>query len=160
VGATRRIGGTIDQNPEARVRLEKTEAQRRFAAAPVARLATVGADGRPHLVPIVFTVHGDVLHFAVDQKPKTTTALRRLVNIAVHPEVSLLVDHYEPDWSRLWWVRADGTARVLDEPAEQALDRLAARYPAYTTARPLGPVVEVTVDRWTGWAADGEVTSS
>src|SRR4051794_26880692 len=134
--------------------MSEGEARRRFAAARVARLATVSADGRPHLVPIVFAVDGDALYTAVDRKPKSTTALRRLANLAANPAVTLLVDHYDEDWDRLWWVRADGMARVLaGATVEPALDRLAARYPAYAMERPPGPVVAVSVSRWLGWRA-------
>ena len=87
------------------------EARGRFAAARVARLATADATGQPHLVPVTFAVAGDMVYTAVDAKPKRTTALRRLANVAANPRVSLLVDHYDDDWSRLWWVRADGRRR-------------------------------------------------
>ena len=91
------------------------EARRRFAAARVARLATADLEGRPHLVPIVFALAGETLYSVVDAKPKRTTELRRLRNVRSNPSVSLLVDHYDDaDWSALWWVRADGSARVLD----------------------------------------------
>src|SRR4051794_34246707 len=134
--------------------MSEDEARRRFAAARVARLATVSPDGRPHLVPIVFAVNRDVLYTAVDRKPKSTTALRRLANIAANPAVTLLVDHYEEDWAQLWWVRAEGSAQVLaGAGVEAALDLLATRYPAYTTDRPPGPVVAVSVSRWLGWQA-------
>ncbi len=132
-------------------------ARERFAAARVARLATVGADGTPHLVPVVFAVDGDTVYTAVDRKPKRTTALRRLANIAAEPRVCLLADHYEEDWSRLWWVRADGTARVLDpaDPATgTALALLTARYPQYAEPPP-GPVVAVAVTRWAAWSGAG-----
>ena len=122
-----------------------------FASARVARLATVREDGSPHLVPIVFAVAGDVIYSAVDAKPKRTRSLRRLANIADEPRVSVLADHYEDDWSRLWWVRADGLARVLDaSPA--ALAALTARYPQYRDTPPPGPFLEITVDRWSGWS--------
>jgi PPOX class probable F420-dependent enzyme len=125
----------------------------RLASARVARLATVGEDGRPHIVPVCFALDGDTLFFAVDSKPKRTRDLQRLKNIALHPEVSLLVDHYEEDWSRLWWVRVDGSARVVDEPAAiRAIDLLAARYEQYRRARPQGPVVAVSIDRIVGWS--------
>jgi PPOX class probable F420-dependent enzyme len=139
--------------------MSEDDARRRFASARVARLATVSPDGRPHVVPIVFAVDGDSLYTAVDRKPKSTTALRRLANIAANPAVSALVDHYADDWTQLWWVRVDGTARVVDG-AEAALDLLAARYPVYRRERPPGPVVAVTVERWTGWSAAPEETSS
>jgi len=122
-----------------------------FASVPVARLATVDPSGAPHLVPIVFALTGDVIHSAVDAKPKRTRHLRRLANIAANPRVTVLADHYEDDWSRLWWVRADGVARVLaDSPAGSAA--LAARYPQYRASPPAGPFLEITVDRWSAWA--------
>jgi PPOX class probable F420-dependent enzyme len=133
------------------------DARARFAAARVARLATVGAGGRPHLVPVVFALDGDTIYSAVDDaKPKATLRLRRLANIAVNPSVALLADRYEDDWSALWWVRADGTARAI-EPAEpeaaRARDLLAARYEQYRVAPPPGPVIAVAVERWSGWSA-------
>jgi PPOX class probable F420-dependent enzyme len=139
------------------VNLDPAEARRRFAAAPVARLATVGPAGQPHLVPVTFAVDGDHVYTAVDAKPKTTTDLRRLRNIAVDPRVAMLADHYEADWSALWWARADGTAALLDRPADMAgpLRLLAARYPQYRASPPAGPVIRIQVTRWTGWAAQG-----
>ena len=135
--------------------LDPAEARRRFAAVAVARLATVSPGGRPHLVPVTFAVDGDVIYTAVDAKPKTTTRLARLRNIAAEPRVAILADHYEPDWDRLWWVRADGLASILGEPTDRArpLELLAARYPQYRAAPPGGPVIRVQVERWTGWAA-------
>jgi PPOX class probable F420-dependent enzyme len=118
----------------------------RFAAARVARLATAG----PHVVPICFVLDGETIWSAVDAKPKRTRALRRLENIARDPRVSLLVDHYEDDWSRLWWARADGTATVHDDgPAEL----FCARYDQYAAAPPAGPFIAIAVERWTGWSA-------
>jgi PPOX class probable F420-dependent enzyme len=138
--------------------MDPTEARSRFAAARVARLATAGADGRPHLVPVVFALDGDTLYTAVDDvKPKaSTTRLRRLRNITENAAVAMLADHYDDDWTALWWVRADGTARLLD-PAEaeaaRARDLLARRYPQYREAPPPGVVIAVGVERWSGWAA-------
>jgi PPOX class probable F420-dependent enzyme len=133
--------------------MEAGEARARFAAARVARLATADAGGRPHLVPVCFAVAGDTVYSAVDDvKPKTTRRLRRLANVAANPAVALLVDHYEDDWSALWWVRADGRGRVLDD-APDAIALLAARYEQYRAAPPAGPVLAVDVERWTGWSA-------
>jgi PPOX class probable F420-dependent enzyme len=130
------------------------EARARFAAVRVARLATVGADGRPHLVPIVFAVDDDQIYSVVDAKPKRTTALRRLANVRKNPAVAVLADYYEDaDWEALWWVRADGTGRIVDpggDEGRRALARLAERYPQL---QPTGDVLVVDVDRWSGWAA-------
>jgi len=137
--------------------MDPTEARTRFAAARVARLATVGRDGRPHLVPVVFAVDGARVYSAVDDvKPKATLRLRRLRNIAENPAVALLADHYDDDWTTLWWARADGVARVLepaDPQAARARALLAARYAPYRDAPPPGAVVAVDVTRWSGWAA-------
>ena len=125
--------------------------------ARVARLATVRPDGRPHLVPVTFAFDDRTIVTAIDQKPKTTTSLQRLRNIQSHPVVSVLVDHYDDDWSRLWWLRADGSARVVRDGAERhhAVDRLTAKYPQYREDPPDGPVIVVTVERWSSWSAEG-----
>jgi len=135
--------------------MEESEARRRLAGSESARLATVSEEGRPHVVPIVFALDGETLYFAVDSKPKTTANLKRLKNIAFNPAVSVLADQYDEDWTRLWWVRADGIARIVVDEAEsqRALNLLTRRYPQYETQRPGGPVVAIHIDRLTGWSA-------
>jgi PPOX class probable F420-dependent enzyme len=124
-------------------------------AARVARLATVGPDGRPHLVPICFVLLGDTVYSAVDHKPKRSARLRRLANIRATGRASVLVDEYREDWRQLWWVRLDGSARVVDDPAEaaRAVAALAGKYEQYARQPPAGPVLAVTVTRWSGWSA-------
>jgi PPOX class probable F420-dependent enzyme len=142
------------QVEEADVRLSPDEARQRFAASPVARLATVSASGRPHIVPIVFVVVDNVLYTSVDAKPKTTTALQRLANIAANPAIAVLADHYSDDWTQLWWARADGNARIAGADEDRLAKRqLAARYPIYTEQPPPGPVIAVDVTRWSGWSS-------
>ena len=119
--------------------------------ARVARLATVGPDGRPHVVPICFVVDGDTLYTAVDEKPKTTRRLQRLRDIEAHPEVCVLVDHYEEDWSRLWWVRLRGTARIVKD--DRVLPLLAQKYEQYRREPPGGPLIAVTIEDRREWAA-------
>jgi PPOX class probable F420-dependent enzyme len=134
--------------------VDEAELRRRFATSPVARLATVRADGQPHLVPVVFALIGDTVYTAVDAKPKSTVRLQRLANIAAEPRCSLLVDHYEDDWSQLWWVRADGAASILSrDQAADGLAELVARHAQYRRLAPPGPVVAIRVSRWTGWSA-------
>lgn len=127
----------------------------RFAQAPVARLATVAPDGRPHLVPVVFAVDGEVIYTAVDAKPKTTQRLRRLANIDGNPRVSLLVDHYAEDWTQLWWVRVDGVAAIHHDGNAMRIGRdlLRAKYAQYQSVPLNGPVIAVTVRRWSSWQA-------
>jgi PPOX class probable F420-dependent enzyme len=129
--------------------------RRLVADARVARLATVDSSGRPHAVPICFALDGDNLYSAVDRKPKSSARLRRLENIRQHPSVAVLVDHYEEDWSRLWWVRLRGEGRVLEEGEERdrALSLLLAKYVQYRAERPEGPVIALSIDDWRGWAA-------
>ncbi|WP_406384699.1 TIGR03668 family PPOX class F420-dependent oxidoreductase [Streptomyces sp. NBC_01618] len=138
--------------------LTSAEARERFAAARIARLATADEAARPHLVPVVFAVDGDTVLLAVDDKPKRTTRLKRLANIAANPSVCLLTDHYEEEWGRLWWARADGEARVLPPPdrsseAARGISLLTAKYEQYADRPPGGPVVRVSVLRWSGWHA-------
>lgn len=137
------------------MRLTEEEAQRRLASARVARLATTGGDGQPHLVAVTFAVDGDLIYTAVDHKPKKSTNLRRLRNIRENPRVALLADHYSEDWDELWWVRVDGWASVVeDERALQdPLDVLAERYEQYQLRRPAGPVIVIQVDRWKAWSS-------
>jgi PPOX class probable F420-dependent enzyme len=127
----------------------------RVAASSVARLATLDPDGRPHLVPIVFALAGDTLYTAVDVKPKRSRKLRRFDNARREPRVTVLVDNYEDDWSRLWWVRLRGRARVLEggEEAERALVLLAEKYAQYRHAPPGLPVLAIDVDEWRAWSA-------
>jgi PPOX class probable F420-dependent enzyme len=134
--------------------MEADVARRLFSSARVARLATV-AGSTPHVVPFTFAVDGDVIYTAVDAKPKSTTNLRRLRNIRDNPNVAVLADHYEDDWSALWWVRADGLASVVSDAEAMArpFRLLADRYPHYVVSPPGGPVIVIQVERWTGWSA-------
>jgi len=140
------------------VRLPEDQARARFAGVPVARLGTADAQGKPHVVVVTFAVDGDTVYTAVDQKPKSGTNLKRLRNVAENPQVTMLADHYNDDWDKLWWVRADGRAAILDDQRQMAgpLRLLADRYWQYREAPPPGPVLAVTVERWSGWAATAQ----
>jgi PPOX class probable F420-dependent enzyme len=139
--------------------VDGAQARRRFAAARVAVLSTVDETGAPHLVPITFALSEaltgtkPVIFSAVDGKPKRATRLRRHANIEAEPRVSLLVQHWDEDWSLLWWVRADGRATVSDEPAtvERAIGLLRAKYEQYASVDVHGPVIEIAVERWYSW---------
>jgi PPOX class probable F420-dependent enzyme len=135
--------------------MEPAEMRERVASARVARLATLGAGGRPHLIPICFALEGDVLYSAVDEKPKRSQRLQRLENIRRRLQVSVLVDEYEEDWTRLWWVRLDGTAVVHEDGSERdrGLELLRAKYEQYRAEPPTGPVIAVRVERWRGWSS-------
>ena len=134
----------------------------RALAARVARLATIDPDGRPHLVPIVFVLDGETLYTAVDAKPKRSRRLRRIENARDRPDVVVLVDHYEDDWTRLWWVRVRGRARVLvsGEEAERALRLLSVKYEQYRSDGPGPPVLAVDIGEWYGWESSGAAEPS
>jgi PPOX class probable F420-dependent enzyme len=138
------------------MRLSDAEARARMGEARVARLATAGGDGSPHLVPITFAVEGDLIYTAVDHKPKASRALRRLRNIAQNPRVALLADEYGEAWEKLWWVHVDGRAEVVTDAAamRHPIDELVARYSQYRAHRPEGPVIVIRAERWVGWAAE------
>ncbi|HEV8299123.1 MAG TPA: TIGR03668 family PPOX class F420-dependent oxidoreductase [Acidimicrobiales bacterium] len=132
---------------------ERDEWSRRVRDARVGHLGTLTLAGRPHVVVCCFALVDDVLYSAVDRKPKSTRALRRLDNIRANPAATLLVDHYDDDWTQLWWVRLDGTARVLNDGDERdrALGALASKYPQYVVAPPDGPVIALDITHWRTW---------
>jgi PPOX class probable F420-dependent enzyme len=121
----------------------------------VARLATTDPDGRPHLVPIVFAIEGETLYSPVDRKPKRSSRLRRIENARARPDVTILVDHYDDDWTRLWWIRLRGRARVLDDGRERAraLALLTEKYHQYRDEPPDGPVLAVDVTEVREWSS-------
>lgn len=133
--------------------MNQREALRRLRTADVGILATADAAGRPHLVPFVFAVRANQIVSAVDHKPKQSSSLARLRNIAGDPRVSVLAHHYDDDWTELWWVRADGQATVTDEPPAALRDALTAKYPQYHETPPQGPWIVIEIERSVGWAA-------
>jgi PPOX class probable F420-dependent enzyme len=135
--------------------MAELDAAAMFAESPVAMLGTSGPDGAPHIVPVVFAVHDDMVYTAVDAKRKSTQRLRRLVNIEANPQVSMLVDHYEDDWAALWWVRADGVAAIhySGDAMATGYSLLRRKYLQYQRIALDGPVVTVDVQRWSSWQA-------
>jgi PPOX class probable F420-dependent enzyme len=136
-----------------------TPAERaRVAAARVGRLATVRPDGTPHLVVVTFALYDDSVVTAVDDKPKRTQDLQRLTNLESNPAATLLVDHYDEDWSALWWIRLDGHGYVVrDEPRRtELLAPLVAKYEQYRLTPPTGPVIVLDIRSTTSWSASPE----
>lgn len=136
----------------------KAEVRERFGNARVARLATVRPDGGPHVVPVCFVVLGDVAWSAVDAKPKRSSALARLDNVRATGHAILLVDHWDEDWSRLWWVRAGGPARVVERGGHEEAEVVAAlraKYPQYATHALDGPFLAVELREWRTWSGGG-----
>ena len=127
--------------------------RQRVEEARVGRLATVGPGAQPHLVPCCFVLSGDVLYSAVDAKPKVSRRLQRIRNLMANPSAALLIDHYQDDWSQLWWVRVDGSARVLSSGDEgaRALHLLAEKYAQYVREPRIGPVIAIDVTAWRAW---------
>jgi PPOX class probable F420-dependent enzyme len=135
--------------------MDSDDMRGRLAAARAARLATLGRDGAPHLVPFCFALRGEILYSAVDHKRKRSSRLQRFDNVARDPRVGVLVDHYEEEWSKLWWVRLEGRARELESgpEADEALRLLTAKYGQYRDDPPTGPVLRIEIQRWSGWTA-------
>src|SRR5436190_17130210 len=135
--------------------MDEAEARRRFGEAQVVRMATADADGKPHIVPIVFAVEGDRVFSLVDPKPKRSPELKRLQNLRANPKVALLVDEYRDEWEKLWWVRADGTGRVVPEGPERdrAIELVLAKYPQYGQLEgDFYDAIVIDVDRWRWWS--------
>ena len=149
------VDGYPYTNGRCTMRLSPEGIQQRLSGARSATLGTTDSAGRAHLVPIVFAYRDGLVYTAIDAKPKTTLRLRRIRNIESNPHVSVLVDHYEDDWDRLWWIRLDGVARIVsDGPLrETALEILAKKYPVYADQPPPGPAIAITVERIRSWSA-------
>ena len=141
------------------------QAWAKVRSARVGRLATVTPSNLPHVVPFVFVlVERDLDHtvyWAVDHKPKRSSDLQRIKNLKANPAVQFVVDAYDDDWSRLWWVRCSGAAREVDDAIERgtALDALASKYRRYAVEPPDGPVVAIDIDHISGWQAAPDLGS-
>ena len=145
----------IFQNRSRRCLIDPEEITRRLKETRSATLGTVDHAGRPHLVPIVFAYRDGRLYTAVDHKPKSTRRLKRLRNISANSKVSVLLDRYDDDWTRLWWIRIDGTARVIDSgPSfQEGITLLIRKYLPYGAQPPPGPVIEIRVETIRAWSA-------
>jgi PPOX class probable F420-dependent enzyme len=133
--------------------MDRSAARQRVAEARVGRLATLSPGGRPHIVPCCVVLDDQTVYSAVDAKPKSTLALRRLENVKRSASCSLLVDHYAEVWTELWWVRLDGSGRVIEggDERERALALLQAKYEQYRETTPPGPVLALDIESWRMW---------
>ena len=133
---------------------------------PVARLATLAPAGRPHQVPSVFARVAGLLWSPIDAKPKAPGELARVRHLRANPAASLLLDDYSEDWSRLWWLRVEVTARVVepgnpdvDPEAAAAVAALRAKYPQYARVAVLrepAVLLELRPVRIASWCAGRE----
>ena len=125
-------------------------------ATHVARLATADARGVPHVIPICFAYDGEHLYSVLDLKPKRTslTRLRRVRNILSNPNVALVLDYYDEDWTRLWYILVTGTAKLIQEGEEhqRAIGLLRAKYPQYHNMDiDENPMIRITPEKITSW---------
>ena len=127
-----------------------------LATERVARLAYVDDRDRPRVLPVTFAVEGGAVWSAIDEKPKRTRHPARLRHLSRRPEVALLVDVYDDDWSRLAWVQLMGAVEIVDASnARDALTALAAKYTQYADRTPPGPLLRLGVERALQWRATG-----
>jgi PPOX class probable F420-dependent enzyme len=130
-------------------------------SARAGHLATADANGQPHVIPVCYVFDGQTIYSVLDAKPKTTPLrqLRRVRNILANPHVSLVVDHYEEDWTRLQYVMVTGDAELLESGEEwtRAIAILREKYPQYQSMD-LGesPVIKITPVRLVPWTFEPE----
>jgi PPOX class probable F420-dependent enzyme len=140
-------------------RLElSARARRLIRSARVAHLATADAHGKPHVIPICFVFDGKQFFSPIDEKPKRAAPakLKRLKNIAENPNVALVIDHYDEDWSKLAYVLIFGKARVLGSGKihRQAVKLLRRKYSQYRRmAIDERPLIVITPKRIKTWRA-------
>ena len=138
----------ISLTPEQSARLSET---------PVGHLATADANGRPHVIPVCFSYDGQYIYSVLDAKPKrgSLTGLRRVRNILANPQVSLVIDHYDEDWTRLWYLLLQGRGELVEDGPEPpvAIAMLREKYPQYRAMELDGnPIIKITPERVTGWS--------
>jgi PPOX class probable F420-dependent enzyme len=132
---------------------------------PVGRLGTITPAGLPHQVPVVFVAVGDHVYMPLDGKRKRGRTLARVRNVTAHGCASLLLDAYHDDWQQLWWVRLDGSARVVTDEAEllrRVAERLRFKYPQYRTVEPFSgepTVLDLCWQRASAWSQSGDLTA-
>ncbi len=138
--------------------MEPGHEQRAFLEARrTGHLATVDADGMPHVVPVCYALGAETLYIVLDEKPKRAAVrdLKRVRNIRVNPRAALVVDHYDDaDWTRLGWVMARGPAEIIEPGAEHtdALVALRRRYPQYRAmALEQNPMIALRIASLTSW---------
>ena len=129
-----------------------------LAFARIGHLATADATGAPHVIPVCFAFNGQAIYSLLDQKPKRTPVarLRRVRNILANPKVALVVDFYEEDWSRLWYILISGEAELLQPGDEQAgaVKLLREKYPQYREmAIDQNPAIKITPTRVVAWGS-------
>jgi PPOX class probable F420-dependent enzyme len=134
-----------------------------LATARVARLATVDAQGQPHVVPIVFALHGELVVTPLDGKPKRVAGgeLQRVRNIQANERVALVVDHYDEDWQQLAWVQLRGRAELLyaGDAYRAGIALLHQKYVQYDQVPLDGhPLIVIAVDHVRGWCSDEAAT--
>jgi len=135
--------------------------QAKLGEARVARLATLGAECSPHIVPVCFAYDGKVFYSAVDLKPKRVAPkkLARLQHIRARSQVALLIDQYDEDWSRLWYILVRGKAKLIPNSAHkeraEAICQLKAKYLQYAAGMlpDDAPLIRITPERITSWDA-------
>ncbi len=129
-----------------------------LAAARIGHLATASADGLPHVIPVCFALHGPAIYSVLDLKPKRTslTRLRRVRNIQANSQVALVVDHYDEDWGRLWYILLTGHAELLLDGEERsvAVEILRQKYRQYREM-PIdpNPVIKISLTSVVSWDA-------
>ena len=126
----------------------------------VARMATADKSGRPLVVPICYAYDGRCFYTPIDKKPKRVSArgLKRVINLSENPNVSVVIDEYHEDWTRLCYVIIHGRAELLEGGEEYlySLRLLCEKYPQYKNmdlSQLNLPVIKIIPDRITSWGA-------
>ena len=135
--------------------------QKKLKKARVARFATLDDKHRPHIVPICFVYDGKLFYTAVDRKPKRVTPerLARVRNIRAVSRIALLIDEYDDDWTRLWYILIRGKAKLIPKSAHRehasAIRKLRAKYAQYAQGMLAddAPIIRITPERATFWGA-------
>jgi PPOX class probable F420-dependent enzyme len=85
----------------------------------LAHVATVQPDGSPHVTPVWVDTDGEHILF------NTAKGRVKYANIKRNPAVAISVVDKANDWRTLW---VKGTAELVEEGADQHIDKMARKY--------------------------------
>jgi PPOX class probable F420-dependent enzyme len=115
-------------------------------------MTTIASDGSAHSVPVVFARIGDEIVSPIDHKPKTGDVMARVKNLARDDRVTLLVDHWDEDWTQVGWVMVRGRGEVNPDADMSRMKALNERYPQYAPDERHDALITIRPERLLWWA--------
>jgi coenzyme F420-0:L-glutamate ligase/coenzyme F420-1:gamma-L-glutamate ligase len=134
----------------------------------IGRLATVDLECKPHVIPVVFVFDNDrnCYFIPIDEKTKRSRPenLKRVKNIQENPNIALLLDEYNEDWTKLYFIMIRGKGSILGGKKleqnemlilEKAHKLLCDKYPQYKKIGIGKYLIKIMPQKVVVWNNDG-----